>query len=301
MTFLKAPLYLLAAMILSLWRSQAFQAPKIRCLRSWADKESPRIKIKRVATTWPPARFSTPVDNSSPTEDSDESLAEFTVSKEQVSQLYELGQYVFAAMGVLLLLMPDRTMTTLLATKCGGAAGFLMAAGLSYILVGANEHDRLGSDTYKRLNVGLLGFSVLGLLAIPGEAGFFPTAVPAFILSGLVTVVRLYGVTAAYVGWSRGVDKNETMKFKPKKLLRELYKGTIETVKGLRVQTAKKALTYRNCLLLVGVGIFSSFMEWIFDLRVRSRAIRRRSRPHTSIAQCLPCITVPCGVQPHLV
>jgi len=36
----------------------------------------------------------------------------------------------------------------------GGAAGFGIASGLSYILAGANEHDRLQSDTYKRLNVG---------------------------------------------------------------------------------------------------------------------------------------------------
>ena len=38
---------------------------------------------------------------------------------------------------------------------------------------GATEHDRLGSDTYKRLNVGLLVFNLISLLTMPAELGFF--------------------------------------------------------------------------------------------------------------------------------
>lgn len=195
-------------------------------------------------------------------------------SRVQLTKFYTSGQYLFTAMGMVLLFMPDRTMTTLLATKTGGAAGFLIAGGLSYILNGANKHDRLSSDTYKRLNVGLLGFFLFGLSAVPGEAAFLPTALPAILLSMVTSVMRVYGTIMAYLGWRQGVDLPSSPVLAPKAMLLELWQGTKATAKGLKVQQAKKALTYRNCLLLVCFGIFSSLMEGIFNIRVSADAIR---------------------------
>jgi len=192
----------------------------------------------------------------------------------QLTKYYEVSQYLFGAMGLLLLLMPDRTMTTLLASKCGGAAGYLLAAGLSYILAGANEHGRLGSDTYKRLNIGLLGFCVLGLFALPGEAAFLPAFVPAVLLSGLTTSLKVYGAIVSYIGWRRGVEKEigRWPAFAPREMLDLLYEGSKETFKGLKVQDKKKALTYRNCLVIVCISMFSAFMEGLFNIRVRISA-----------------------------
>ena len=47
---------------------------------------------------------------------------------------YRLGSYMLAATGAFLLLMPDRTGRTLVASKVGGAIGYGLAAGLCYIL-----------------------------------------------------------------------------------------------------------------------------------------------------------------------
>lgn len=127
---------------------------------------------------------------------------------------------------------------------------------------GAYDNNRLGSDTYKRLNLGLFAFMVVGLFAIPGEAGFLSSAIGAIILSILLTIVRLYGVALAWRGWECGVGDNSL-----KALWNEIVNGTKETVKGLRVKDQKKALTYRNLLVLIVVGSVSSFFDGIFLLR----------------------------------
>jgi len=202
--------------------------------------------------------------------------------KVQLSRYYRGGQGLFGAIGLLLLLMPDRTMTTMLASKCGGAAGYGMASGLCYILENANDNDRLSSDTYKRLNLGLLGFCLLGLLAVPGEAAFLPAVAPTLALAIVTTSVKLYGTVVSYLGWKRGISTGSTSFFlddetgsvavltEVKKLGRELYSGAQETLKGLVVQNKKKALTYRNCLLLVSFGVVSAVMEGLFNIRYRT-------------------------------
>jgi hypothetical protein len=199
-------------------------------------------------------------------------------SRDACSREYAVGQALFGGTGLVLLLMPDRTLTTLLAAKWGGAAGYLVASGLCRILRRANRQDRLSSDTYKRLNVGLMGFFLAGSFAIPGEAAFLPgPAAAAVALAGIVAAVRAYGFVAAYRGWKRGVmlsasdaisspDAGTAWTFT--RAVRELAAGTKETMVGLKVQSNKKALTYRNCLLLVGLGIFSAFMEGLFNIEV---------------------------------
>jgi hypothetical protein len=129
----------------------------------------------------------------------------------------------------------------------------------------------------------LLGFCLLGLAAVPGEAAFVAAPGSAAVL--FTVLVKVYGTALSFVGWKRGVvgtvsgsdtdtdnddnnRKNNTNQGLSRIMLQEFATGLLETVKGLRVQNAKKALTYRNCLLLVVGGMFSNFMEGIFDLRV---------------------------------
>ncbi len=45
------------------------------------------------------------------------------------------------------------------------SSGPLLAAGISYILIGAAENNRLSSDTYKRLNLALIEYGFVGFMA----------------------------------------------------------------------------------------------------------------------------------------
>jgi len=191
--------------------------------------------------------------------------------KDLLTTSYRRGRVLYWILAAVLFLIPDRTASTLLASKYGGAAGYAIAGGLCHILAGANEKDRLSSDTYTRLNVGLLGFSALGILFAPAEAGFFFTAPPAIILSLIMTLAQGYGILVSFLGWKRGVDPAGTVGLKqtPQNLVNELRDGTKTTLKGLRVENAKKALAYRNSLIVVAFGIVSCAMEGFFNWRYR--------------------------------
>jgi len=207
--------------------------------------------------------------------DDNSSSSSSSTTKRFLTNGYAAGRYIFGAASLLILAMPDRTMTTLLATKLGGFAGFALAAGLCHILQGAASHDRLTSDTYKRLNVGLLGFCGLGLVAVPAEAAFMNSVVHAMAVTFLLTGVKLYGTALALLGWKQGVlDNGALVTFAPRRMFQEFVDGTKETAKGLKVQNNKKALTYRNCLLLVCMGIVSSFMEGLFNIRYQKEFTR---------------------------
>jgi len=197
--------------------------------------------------------------------------------KDILNKNYEISQYTCSAIAILLLIIPDRTLTTLLATKVGGAAGFAMAARLSTILRKANREDRLNSNTYKRLNLGMLGFAVAGLVAIPGEAGFFPRAIPSMITWALLTGVRGHLLYTSFQGWMTGIDKREltltgTTSRRTetiRRLWEEVRGGTDDTLGGLLVKDSKRALTYRNCLLVSMFGTLSAILEGFFNMRVR--------------------------------
>jgi hypothetical protein len=195
-----------------------------------------------------------------------------------LSPAYKLGQYGFMLASVVILIIPDQTMTTLLATKLGGSAGFAIAAGLCHILRTANIQNRLRSDTYKRLNLGLFGFCLIGLSAIPGEAAFFTSLLATRIVAGMLTLLKLYGTGLAWNGWKRGVTttatNTTTSKFSANEIFLELAQGVQSTIKGLKVESTKKALTYRNCLLLLFGGILSSFMEGLFNMRYQKEFSR---------------------------
>ena len=199
--------------------------------------------------------------------------------KESMRQKYKVLSIVYAFLATTLVLMPDRTLTKRLASKLGAAGGFGVAAGISRILSDANDKERLHSATYKRLNVGLLGFSLFGLLSVPGEAAFLPTAGSAMVLTAVMNSARILGVIVSYTGWSMGVASRPVLGqptvgsialLTPRKAVEELATGTLATFKGLKVQKVnkKKSLTYRNCMLLVWVSMVSCFLEGLFCMRV---------------------------------
>jgi hypothetical protein len=182
----------------------------------------------------------------------------------------QVSSALFGVMSLVLLAIPDKTLTKRLASKWGGAAGFGLASYLSYILqqqrtlASCETETKIESDndTYRRANLGLLGFCVFGLVALPGEAGFWPQAAPAMVTAACLMGVRVFGAIVAYRGWHQGIIASGVNP------MRELWNGTKGNLRGLRVLDKKKSLFYRNALLLVLFGMFSNWMEGLFGLRV---------------------------------
>lgn len=193
--------------------------------------------------------------------------------KERLIQGYTIGKILFLATAAVHLFTVSPAIVFGVSdyarsTEWGAAAGFGLAAGLCHILKEACEADRLQSDTYKRLSVGLLGFCLMGLVAVPGEAAL--VAVPGQVAVAWTILVRAYGTVLSAAGWKRGFDAQNAVSLSalPVKMAKELGSGSLATLKGMRVQTAKKALTYRNAMLVVGAGMVSNFLEGVFNLRV---------------------------------
>jgi hypothetical protein len=195
---------------------------------------------------------------------------------------YRLLSAIYCVLAVTILFMPDRTLTKRLASKVGGASGFGLATGVSYWLAKATpvDHDDDDDDdgTLQRLNVGLLGFSSLGLLAVPGEAAFLPTPGLAMLLSGFMSAARLFGIMVAYRGWIRGISTTGAISLRsPRKAIRDLLQGAHATLQGMRISkdTKKRSMTYRNSLLLVLASMGSYFMEGLFCIRVSTVPLKR--------------------------
>jgi hypothetical protein len=207
--------------------------------------------------------FSSATDGNDSSSIEDRSKTLVKKEKTRLMRAYRIASYMYGSIGAVLsfTFVHVGSKRALVSSKLGGAAGFGIAAGLCFILQTATQHDRLNSDTYKRLNVGLLGFSVMSLAAIPGEAGFLPTFVPALLLSAIATVARLAGLTAAYRGWVQGLGGKASFR----NLAQDFFQGTMESIRGLRVK--QKGKLYRNFLLLVIFSGLSSFMDGIFKLR----------------------------------
>jgi len=182
-------------------------------------------------------------------------------SKSKLTKRYKTGSILFGLVSVILATMPDRTNAVQLANKYGGAAGYGLAAGICHILRDAASHDRLSSDTYKRLNVGLFFFCFISLLSIPGEAAFHPQFGPAVLLMMAMTFIKGWGCSLAYAGWKLGVQElNGNDSTTPRQLVGEFGKGIKSTLSGI-FNTPRKGFVYLLYLMLVLAGGFSAVME----------------------------------------
>lgn len=116
-----------------------------------------------------------------------------------------------------------------------------MPAGLSYILISAAKYDRLGSDTYKRINLSLLEYATLGLGVITLSGGGNPILKVAYIITLINTIKGYaYGVL--------GLDK----KSDSDTLLQDFAKGIESTIKGTFSDPKNmKSLGYLVALLMV--------------------------------------------------
>lgn len=119
--------------------------------------------------------------------------------------------------------------------------GPLNMAVILYILKGAAIHDRLGSDTYKRLNIAVI-FYALTQLCIPtgalGWSGSTALKIPGFL--AFVNGIKGYGY--GVLGWDKSKDAST--------MLTDIKEGIQSTVKGLTTVKAKSAGYILGTLLL---------------------------------------------------
>ncbi|CAJ1956637.1 unnamed protein product [Cylindrotheca closterium] len=157
--------------------------------------------------------------------------------------------------------MPDRTLSKQLAFKLGGSGGFGLAAFVFYVLSRSNQYEKgnefLGFQ--KRCQLGLVGFCGLGLLSFPGEASFWPSALPAVVTSIIMIAVRIGGLVVALGGWLKDCTDLRWRK--------ELQYGLSDNWRGLKVHDKKKSLFYRNCVFVIFFAILSNVMQAIFQYR----------------------------------
>lgn len=124
--------------------------------------------------------------------------------KKRVGYGYRLSMVIFALLG-LSTLVPAFLRPEMAAISLNYAGGPVLGAGMAFILAGAAENDRLGSDTYKRLNLMYAKFGFLWLLA-----GFLvrqttPLTRGAKILSNpLVMIASFYALVNGLKGWGYG-------------------------------------------------------------------------------------------------
>jgi len=203
----------------------------------------------------------------------EEIITQNLLSNSSLRRRYKVASTLLGSLGLALFVIPDKTHTVRLATKWGGAAGFGLASGVSYILAEAASRNQLGSDSYKLLNLGLLGFSVIGLFSVPGEAAFHPNLGPAMALILSMFLVRLFSCMVSFNGWKQGTlqSDDDEQKYRDHSLLKELLIGTMSTIGGLRTKH-KRGNGYRNLLLLVVAGMFSSILQGL-NLMEHSRPL----------------------------
>jgi hypothetical protein len=190
---------------------------------------------------------------------------------------YVATSLAYAAIAAIIFLMPDKTHTVQLERKLGGACGFGLAAALSNILAVASARNRLaqgaGVDSYKKLNLGLVAFCVVGLFAVPGESAFTPLTIPATLLAGFMSMVRVLGGVTAYFGWRAGVKKNAN-------IVEELAVGVQSTKESLDLEKSHKGWFYKYSTVFVAFGVFTNMMligrsKLDFDISLEVSAIAR--------------------------
>mmetsp|Transcript_17127 Transcript_17127/g.23538 ORF Transcript_17127/g.23538 Transcript_17127/m.23538 type:complete len:367 (-) Transcript_17127:166-1266(-) len=111
-------------------------------------------------------------------------------------------------------------LTTLLAYFL---SGYMMTAAVAYILVGAAENDRLGSNTYKRLN---LAVSTYGLFGLINQYLMPPNRNPAVLIASYLAFINsIKGYAYGALGWDK---KNEDTT-----LVKDFVGLTTDMIKGI--------------------------------------------------------------------
>lgn len=125
----------------------------------------------------------------------------------------------------------------------------MTAAVILYILKGAAIHDRLGSDTYKRLNLAVIAFALVQLAIPTGTLGLslaLALKVPGFL--SLVNGIKGYGYGC--LGWDKAKEMTT--------VLVDFKEGVQSTLKGMTVIKAKSVGYIIGTLIMGSMSLIKS-------------------------------------------
>lgn len=159
-----------------------------------------------------------------------------------------------------------------MATYTAGALGhFLLVGATSHILAESVETKRLfTSDTYKRLNTGMLLFGLLGLCSFPGEAGCNSSSGLGVACTMIVTQLsKATTALVSYYGWEYSVGGfGSSFKERSYNIIRNIRRGINNIFKNLLVTEERPATFYRTFFLLVTIlNPICNIPELSFNIR----------------------------------
>ena len=147
-------------------------------------------------------------------------------------------------------------------------SGPVLVSGVTYILSGAALNDRLGSDTYKRLNLYTALYASIGLSLPILEPGVFNK--PVFIVPPLLTLVNaVKGYTYGALGWDKQSGSFSS----------DLIAGTKSTV-GTFFKPPKniKAFGYLGASITVGAMKMLKLVQIIDMIQAETVALKIATR-----------------------
>ena len=165
-----------------------------------------------------------------------------------------------------------------------GSLGYLiLSSGVCNILSNciSNNTDRLyTSNTYKRLNLGILFFGMSGLFTFPAEAVLLLSSTSSSNInnnammggmSALLTMQLTKFITTftSFVGWENsvggfGTTRNERIK----NIFKEIYKGLKQVRNDYEVTEERPATFYRTFWILITIGnILFNIPELVFNVQ----------------------------------
>jgi hypothetical protein len=135
------------------------------------------------------------------------------------------------------------------------ASGYVLAAGLAYILASAVKGDRLSSDTYKRLNLALFGYGLLGSLGWGvvqlGDTSKY--SLPLLLAPCLATVNAIKGYTYGVLGINKAGNAS---------MIGDVKQGITNTMKGyFTVPKNLKAAGYFAATWMLTMMILAKLAE----------------------------------------
>ena len=142
------------------------------------------------------------------------------------------------------------------------ASGQTLAGGIAYVLASAAQNNRLNSDTYKRLNLGLMEYGLVGLTI--GVLGAPFRKDPFLVLPALLaTIHSLKGYFYGVLGWDKNNNNNQKT---TTRLVQDFWQGTKSTTQSVAESLRSKpknvkSFLYLGATLLVGALTLSKAGE----------------------------------------
>lgn len=132
------------------------------------------------------------------------------------------------------------------------ASGPFLASSICWILLGAAKNDRLSSETYKRLNISLFEYGLVGVFV-----GILLKLNPLWTVSCFIAVVNsIKGYGYGLKGWELS-GKSFTL------AKEDLIRGTKNSVKTMVIAPNLKSVGYLAATATVGILKFSKLFEAI--------------------------------------